>query len=231
MDNVSYSLLALTVLSSTVFVCVSKGQKGIKSLVFKAIASFLFTLLGLYAAFSHGFDWTTLLFVTGFIASCFGDFILALPEWPELRAKKQELIMFGGLSFALAHTAYYIGMIILFGWAWWTLLIALFFAALFYFFNKLVMDIDYGKLAPGIFLYALFVSIVLCQGLYALVALKFNLYSILVASGFFFFYVSDVILMQIYFDEKRNTVKAYNFNLGFYYVAQTILATSLYFIK
>ncbi|MDD2445725.1 MAG: lysoplasmalogenase family protein, partial [Clostridia bacterium] len=121
MDIVFYALLALAVLMSALFVWVSNGQTGIKSLVFKSISSFLFTGLALYACFLNGFVWGAFLFIIGFIASCFGDVILGLPDFPEMKAKKQNFILFGGLAFAVAHTAYYIGMIILFGWAWWTL--------------------------------------------------------------------------------------------------------------
>ncbi|MDD4686170.1 MAG: lysoplasmalogenase family protein [Clostridia bacterium] len=230
MDIVFYALLALAVLMSALFVWVSNGQTGIKSLVFKSISSFLFTGLALYACFLNGFVWGAFLFIIGFIASCFGDVILGLPDFPEMKAKKQNFILFGGLAFAVAHTAYYIGMIILFGWAWWTLLVAVAFALFFYFFNKLVMKINYGKLSKGILIYALFVSVVLCQGLYALVALQFSLYSILIAFGFLFFYVSDVVLMKIYFGENQNNIKLYHYNLSFYYAAQILLATSIYFI-
>ncbi|NLV99575.1 MAG: hypothetical protein GX034_07275 [Clostridiaceae bacterium] len=230
MDTISYVLLALTVAVSLAFVFLSKGQVSLKSLVFKAISSFLFTLLGLYAGFLNGLSYGLLLFVIGLIASCFGDLILALPEWPALEEKKQSLIVFGGFFFAAAHTAYYIGMIAIFAWSWWTLPAAVVFAAIFYFFNKKVFKIEYGKLTPGIFLYAFFVSLVLCQGLYALAARALDTYSILVAVGFFLFYISDVVLMQIYFGEKESTCKAYHYNLSFYYAAQIMLATSLYFI-
>lgn len=230
MDTVSYVLLALTALMSATFVSLSKGQVTLKSLVFKAISSFLFTLLGLYAGFLNGLSHGSLLFVIGLIASCFGDVILALPEWPVLDEKKNSLIVFGGFFFATAHTAYYIGMIVIFGWSWWTLPAAVVFAAIFYFFNKIVVRIDYGKLTPGIFSYAFFVSLVLCQGLYAIAARAFDTYSILIAVGFFLFYISDVVLMQIYFGEKESTAKTYKYNLSFYYAAQILLATSLYFI-
>jgi hypothetical protein len=230
MDVISYILLAFAVLVSAFFIYVSNGQTGIKSLVFKAISSFLFTILALYACFLNGFIWGSLLFIVGFIASCFGDVILGLPGFPELKAKKQNLILFGGLAFAVAHTAYYIGMIILFGWAWWTVLVAVAFATFFYFFNKIVMKINYGKLSAGILVYAFFISVVLCQGLYALIALQFSLYAILIAIGFLCFYISDVVLMKIYFGENQNNVKLYYYNLSFYYVAQILLATSIYFI-
>ena len=230
MDTVSYVLLALTVVVSATFVYLSQGQVSLKSQVLKALSSFLFTLLGLYAGFLNGLSSGSLFFIIGLIASCFGDLILALPEWPELKEKKQRLIVFGGFSFAIAHTAYYVAMISTFGWSWWTLPAAVVFAAIFYFFNRKVHKIDYGKLTPGIFLYAFFVSLVLCQGLYAIAARASDAYSILLAVGFFLFYISDVVLMQIYFGGKESSRTAYNYNLSFYYAAQIMLATSLYFI-
>ena len=232
MEIVFYVLVGLAVLISAFYVFKSNGQTGIKPLVFKAISSFLFTAVALYACFLNQFILGTFIFLLGFVASCFGDVILGLPDFPELKEKKNKLILFGGLAFAVAHVAYYIGMILLFGWAWWSLLIAVPFALFFFLFNKLVMKVNYGKMSAGIMIYALFVSIVVCQGLYAFISLPISVFSILIALGFLFFYVSDIVLMKIYFGENSDSEnkKLYYYNLASYYTAQILLAVSLFFV-
>ncbi|MDD2227736.1 MAG: lysoplasmalogenase family protein, partial [Clostridia bacterium] len=99
----------------------------------------------------------------------------------------------------------------------------------FFLFTKLALKIDFGKMSGGIAFYSLFVSIVTSQGIYALFALNFSLYSILIAIGFLLFYVSDIVLMKIYFNnnERQNNRVLYYYNLGLYYAAQILIATSL----
>ncbi|MFA7132873.1 MAG: lysoplasmalogenase family protein, partial [Bacteroidales bacterium] len=147
-----------------------------------------------------------------------------------LKEKKSKLILSGGLFFAVAHFAYYIGMILLFGWVWWSLLIAVPFALFFYLFNRIIMKINYGKMSAGIAFYSLFISIVVCQGLYAFISLPISIYSVVIALGFLLFYASDIVLMRIYFGENQNSKILYYYNLAFYYSAQIMLAVSLFFL-
>jgi len=232
MEAIFYILIVLTVFMSAVYVFKSNGQTGIKSLVFKVISSFMFTAVALYACFLNQFVLGTFVFLLGFVASCFGDTILGLPGFPELKEKKNKLILFGGLAFAVAHVAYYIGMILIFGWVWWSLLIALPFALFFFLFTKFAMKVKYDKMTAGILIYALFISIVVCQGLYAFISLPISVFSILIALGFLFFYVSDIILMKVYFGEnsEAGNIKLYYYNLASYYIAQILLAVSLFFV-
>lgn len=229
-NNIFYILVVLTVLMSAFYVLKSNGQTGIKPLIFKTISSFLFTAVALFACFINQFVLGTFIFFAGFIVSCFGDAILGLPDFPEMKEKKNKLILFGGLAFAVAHIAYYVGMVLLFGWIWWSLLIAIPFALFFLLFSKFVMKVNYGKMIVGIIIYSLFISIVVCQGLYAFISLPISAFSILIALGFLFFYVSDIILMKIYFGENTNNKKLYYYNLASYYIAQILLAISLFFV-
>jgi len=228
-----YVLVAISVIMSAVFIYFSNGQTNLRSMVLKAISSFLFTAIAVYACFLNFFILGTMLFLLGFVLSCFGDVILGLPDFPELKEKKNKAIVSGGMFFAAAHIAYYIAMIILFGWVWWTLLIAVLLALFFFLFTKLALKIDFGKMSSGIAFYSLFVSIVTSQGIYALFALNFSLYSILIAVGFLLFYVSDIVLMKIYFNNKesQNNRVLYYYNLGLYYAAQIIIATSLILVS
>lgn len=238
MDYIFYILLGVSVVMATIFVIFSNGQKSLKSLLLKAGASFLFTALAVFACFYKGYgtgisaetEIAGLLFILGFVASCFGDVILALPDWERNQDLKQKFILGGGSAFALAHILYFTAMVLLFGFAWYIILIALVFAVFFYLYNVVFLKVDYGKMKYGIMLYAFFVSFVTCQALYSLIALEGSLFSILLSAGFLLFYASDIVLMNIYFGAQKNNKFNYYFNLGFYYSAQILIATSLFFL-
>ena len=56
--------------------------------------------------------------------------------------------------------------------------------------------------------------------------------AIMLVVGFVLFWLSDIVLMNIYFGNKtdKQKVNYYYFNLAFYYGAQILIALSLWFI-
>ena len=231
MEILFICLLALAVVMATVFVIFSNGQKGLLSLSFKSIASFCFTLLGVIVVYLKGASLPGVLFVMGFVASCFGDVILGLPDMPEMSKKATALTLVGGLCFALAHVFYISAMILLFGFAWWTILVAVALGLVFFFGNKIIGKLDYGKLTYGMPVYATFVSFVVAVSIMALVGGANMIGAIMLLVGFVLFWLSDIVLMNIYFGNKPDKKTfLYYFNLTFYYAAQILIAASLYFL-
>ena len=124
METIVLILLIAAVLGACAFVACSNGQKGLLSLSLKSVASFLFTFLAVAICYTKGLTLPALFMVMGFVASCFGDVILGLPDMPEMREKSKILTLIGGLCFTIAHTGYMAFMIMMFGFAWWVILIA-----------------------------------------------------------------------------------------------------------
>ena len=231
METLHIILIAVAVILAGAFVIVSKGQKGLLSLSFKSLASFAFTALGLSVCFIKGLNIIGMLFVLGLIASCFGDVILGLPDMPEMEKKATPLTLIGGLCFSIAHCFYMAGMILLFGFKWWVILIAVGLGLVFYLGNKFIGKLNYGPLEKGMPVYATFVSLVVAQSIMGFVSGANLVGTILLLVGFFLFWLSDIVLMNIYFGQKpEKKVFLYYFNLSFYYLAQILVATSLIFL-
>ncbi len=225
--------LILAVVAAFAFVVFSKGQRGLVSLSLKVVASFMFTLLAVSICYTQGMGLAGLFFVMGFVASCFGDTILGLPDMPEMQHKATPLVLIGGLCFTVAHLGYIAGMILLFGFAWWVILVAVALGLVFFFANKFIGKLDYGKLTGGMPIYAVFVSFVVAESIMAFVSGASIIGSIMLLAGFFLFWLSDIVLMNIYFgkfeDKPNKKVFLYYFNLAFYYGAQILIAASLMF--
>ena len=223
--------LILAICSATLFIVLSKGQRGLLSLALKAIASFCFILLAMGAVYNKGINLPYFLVVMGLVASLVGDVVLALPDMKEMQAKSQALTLVGGLSFAVAHCFYLAAMIILFGCRWWVILVAVALGLIFFFGNKMIGKLDYGKLTYGMPFYATFVSLVVAESIMAIINGSATV-AIMLVVGFVLFWLSDIVLMNIYFGNKtdKQKVNYYYFNLAFYYGAQILIALSLWFI-
>lgn len=231
MDALFWVLLAISILTAIVFIVFSNGQTNIISLSLKCVASFCFTLLAVGICFIKGFDIAGMLFVLGFVASCFGDAILALPDMPQMKENYNKFVLVGGLFFALAHVFYISAMIVLFGFAWWVVLAAIALGLIFFFGNKFIGKLDYGSLNAGMPFYAIFVSLVVGESIMAFVSGANTAGAIMLLVGFVLFWLSDIVLMNIYFGKKPEKNKfMYYFNLSFYYGAQILIASSLMFL-
>jgi len=227
-----YCLLALAIVSGFVFIVKSDGQRSVLALALKAIASFCFVLLGMGALYLNGIVLEKWLFVMGLVASVVGDVILALPDMLQMKAKATVLTLIGGLSFAVAHIFYISAMVVSFGFRWWIILVAAALGLIFFFGNKMIGKLDYGKLNAGMPIYSIFVSLVVAESLMAFISGAGVLVSILLLVGFVLFWLSDIVLMNIYFGNRSDNQKVnlYYYNLTFYYTAQILIAATLYFL-
>ena len=232
MDTLFLISLIIACVMAVVFVVFSNGQKNLLSLSLKCIASFCFVFLALSNCYTNGLTVEGMLFVMGFVSSCFGDAILGLPDMPEMKEKATQLTLVGGLCFAVAHILYITAMIMLFGFAWWVILIAIALGLVFFFGNKIVGKLDYGKLNAGMPFYAIFVSFVVAESIMSFVSGADITGSLLILIGFIMFWISDIILMNIYFGNKTEDKKRilYYFNLGSYYAGQILIASSLFYL-
>ena len=224
-------LLSLALISAAAFVIFSKGQRGLLSLALKSIASFCFTLLAVGTCLLKGLNVAGLLFIMGFVASIIGDVILALPAIPEMKNKATLLTLIGGLSFSVTHIMYTASIILLCGFKWWIILIAVALGLIFFFGNNLFGKLNYGPLTAGMPVYSTFVSLDLAVSVMALISGVNLIGAILLVVGLFLFWLSDIVLMHIYFGEKPEKHQfLYYFNLSFYYLGQILIASSMIFL-
>lgn len=230
METIIIVLLILAILTALVFVILSRGQTNLLSMSLKSIASFCFVFLAVGICYTKGLVLPAMFIVMGLVASCFGDVILAMPDMPEMQPKATTLTLIGGLAFAIAHVCYLVGMILLFGFAWWVILVAVALGLVFFFGNKFIGKLDYGKLNYGMPFYAIFVSLVVAESIMSFVAGANIAGSVMLLVGFVLFWLSDIILMNIYFGNKPDKkVILYYPNLACYYAGQILIASSLMF--
>lgn len=225
-------LLSVALVSAIAFVVFSKGQRGLLSLSLKSVASFCFTLLAVGICLIKGMNVAGLLFVMGFVAAVIGDVILALPAMPEMKPKGMLLTLIGGLSFTVTHICYTAAIIVLCGFKWWIILIAIALGLIFLFGNNLLGKLNYGPLKAGMPVYSTFVSFDLAVSIMALISGVNIVGAILLVVGLFLFWLSDIVLMHIYFgvDNQQKHEFIYYFNLSFYYLGQILIAASMIFL-
>lgn len=226
------TLLIIALISAAAFVVFSKGQKGLLSLSLKSVASFCFTFLAVGICFIKGMSVAGLLFVMGFAAAIIGDVILGLPAMPEMKEKGTLLTLIGGLSFTVTHICYTAAIIVLCGFKWWIILIAIALGLIFFFGNSLFGKLEYGPLKAGMPVYSTFVSFDLAVSVMALISGVNVIGAILLVVGLFLFWLSDIVLMHIYFgvDNAEKHEFIYYFNLSFYYLGQILIAASMIFL-
>ncbi|MBQ7579030.1 MAG: hypothetical protein IJT25_00655 [Clostridia bacterium] len=232
MNILFYIVLGLAIVSACLFICLSHGQRNLLSLSLKSIASFCFVSLALITCFYKGLSVFGMLVVLGLVASLIGDIVLGLPDMPEMKNKATILTLIGGLAFAIAHIFYISAMIYKFGFVWWIVLIAVALGLIFCYGNKMVGKLDYGNLNAGMPIYATFISLVVSVSIMGFIT-KANIYgSVMLFVGFILFWLSDIVLMNIYFGGHNDKInqKLYYFNLAFYYGAQILIASSLVFL-
>lgn len=231
MDTLIIIMLSVAIVTAIGFIIFSNGQKSLLSLSLKSIASFAFSALALCILYIKGISLVGLMFMLGFIASCFGDVVLALPDMTEMKKHSMTITLIGGLCFAVAHIFYIVGMILSFGFVWWTILIALALGLVFCYGNQYMGKLDYGSLKLGMPVYSIFVSLVVAFSIASFVNGANATGAGLLFAGFVLFWLSDIVLMHIYFGNKPNkNTFLYYFNLAFYYGAQIMIASSLYFL-
>ena len=95
----------------------------------------------------------------------------------------------------------------------------------------MIGKLNYGKLTYGMPVYATFVSFVVAVSIMAFTSGANLTGAIMLCAGFVLFWLSDIVLMNIYFGNKpEKKTFFYYFNLAFYYAAQILIAASLYFL-
>ena len=224
-------LLCIALVAAATFVVFSKGQKGLLSLSLKSVASFCFTLLAVGICLVKGMSVASLLFVMGLVAAIVGDIILGLPGMPQMKEKSMILTLIGGLAFTVTHICYTAAIIILCGFKWWIILIAIALGLAFFFGNKFIGKLNYGPLTAGMPVYSIFVSFDFAVSIMALISGVNIIGAILLVVGLGLFWLSDIVLMHIYFGNKPEKDEfLYYFNLSFYYLGQILVAASMFFL-
>lgn len=232
---VSIILLSLGVVMSAVFIVSKVTNYSLKTIIFKTIASLLFVALGVYLFITvEGHFLFKLFTMLGLIFGMLGDVLLGF-KYITTKTKKYWILA-GMFAFAFGHISYIVALFLEFYVSGQVLFLVLpFVTALclsgIYMVISRKVGISFGKLLPFGLFYLLCLSTMFSTSLYMAILHGFSITSgVLFFIGAFFFVCSDSMLTGSYFKPGQRP-KWYNGLYSvFYYLAQFIIAFSLFFL-
>jgi len=234
---VSIILLVLGAIMSVVFIISKVTNYSLKTIIFKTIASAFFVALGIYLLITvEGHFAFKLLTVLGLFFGFLGDVLLGFKYITTGKVKKLWILA-GMFAFAFGHILYIVALWVEFlvpdaHVVFYILpfLTALALSGIYMVISRKV-GINFGKLLPFGLFYLLCLSTMFSSSLYMAIMNGFqNTTSVLFFIGAFFFVCSDSMLTGSYFKPGQRP-KWYNGLYSvFYYLAQFIIAFSLFFL-
>ena len=231
--------VALALVSLFIVVRIKKG--GVDGIVTKALASFGFVALGLFLmatkAGQNDFSrYSSIVILCGLVCGLIGDVLLDLKVVYPFHEDKY--LTFGMLSFLFGHLFFIGSMGVIFaGNATKTItfpiifivIMSAVFAVGIWFVTSRYMHLDYGKHA---LLSTIYAGVLLFTTVFSIyLAFSTMLTSLFImAVGFLLFLASDLVLSLQYFGGKQDVKSLIILNHSLYYLAQILIAVSIYFI-
>lgn len=231
--------VALALASLFIVVRIKKG--GVDGIVTKALASFGFVALGLFLmatkAGQNDFSrYSSIVILCGLVCGLIGDVLLDLKVVYPFHEDKY--LTFGMLSFLFGHLFFIGSMGVIFaGNATKAIIlpiiliivISAIFAVGIWFVTSRYMHLDYGKHA---LLSTIYAGVLLFTTVFSIyLAFSTMLTSLFImAVGFLLFLASDLVLSLQYFGGKQSVKSLIILNHSLYYLAQILIAVSIYFI-
>ena len=231
--------VALALASLFIVVRIKKG--GVDGIVTKALASFGFVALGLFLmatkAGQNDFSrYSSIVILCGLICGLIGDVLLDLKVVYPFHEDKY--LTFGMLSFLFGHLFFIGSMSVIFAGnatkdiifpVIFIVIISAIFAVGIWFVTSRYMHLDYGKHA---LLSTIYAGVLLFTTVFSIyLAFSTMLTSLFImAVGFLLFLASDLVLSLQYFGGKQSVKSLIILNHSLYYLAQILIAVSIYFI-
>ena len=234
--------LSLCVFSTIAFLVVRVKKGGLAGLFTKIIASVCFIILAVFLSFSknqisYHASMPICLFIIGLVLGLVGDIVLDQKVMYEFHDK--QYLTCGMVCFSVAHL-FNIGAILTLSHTQSDLknyilpigiilLVCLVLTLIIWLVSKKALKLDYGKHTLLANVYCFILLLTTALSCYFTIVLK-NYYMIVLAVGFIFFLISDLILSMQYFGGKQNDKKLIVLNHTTYYLAQILIASFIYFI-
>ena len=232
---VAIVLLCLGALTSVFFIVSKVIHYSLKTIILKTIASLFFVALGIYCAvIIPGSVPFKVLLVLGLFFGMLGDTLLGFKY---ITTKTKNIwILAGMFAFAFGHIFYIAALFVGYyvpGNPWFLalpFLTALVLSGIYMLISRKV-GIDFGKLLGFGLFYLFCLTSMVSTSLYMNVLHGFSIPNLtLFFVGAVCFAVSDCMLTGAYFKAGKRS-KAYNATYSvFYYVAQFVIAFSLFFL-
>lgn len=188
-----------------------------KFFVMKTVCSLSFVILSFLYALSHNNVQEYKYVGSGFLLCFLGDIVLGIFN----SHKNKKYFIVGAGLFLLAHVSFIIGLSIICPMKAAELIapvLVLIFTYLLLRTNKFVLV---NTLRLVIYVYSVFVSLLMAHGISMFIQLQ-TLNALLVMLGGILFFISDTLIVFLYFHRKRRW-STHGWNLATYYVAIALL--------
>ena len=233
---VAIILLALGAIMSSIFIASKVINYSLKTIIFKTIASLFFVALGIYCAvITTGHTLFKVFVLIGLIFGMLGDVFLGF-KYITTKTKKMWILL-GMFAFAIGHVAYVVCLFVEYyvpGNVWFIILpfISAMVMCGIYMLIANKVGINFGKnMLPFALFYLFCLTSMVSASFFMNLLHGFSITTgILFMIGAIFFACSDFMLTGSYFKEGQRP-KAYQAMYSvFYYLAQFIIAFSLFFL-
>lgn len=226
-----YVCLALGIINLILFLAQRKPEVSLKVLFFKTTTSALFILTAFSAFYENDncLEKLALLFFAGAVCGLLGDIWLdAKYIFP---SEKNGLLKAGFISFLIGHIFFITGMFITYGVSTISIIcgvVGAIGAPFSCILTEKLFKADFGKDKLISIVYTSVLMLATGISLGIAIDNKFDASSLVRFIGMALFLGSDAVLAKIYFCEGQNTRVNVVINHALYYLAQFLLATSLF---
>ena len=228
-------LLSLGALMSSVFIASKVINYSLKTIIFKTIASLFFVALGIYCAvITQGHTLFKVFLVLGLVFGLLGDVLLGFKY---ITTKTKNIwILAGMFAFAFGHISYIVALFIEYyipNNVWFVMLpfITAMCLSFIYMVISTKVGISFGKMLPFGLFYLLCLTSMLSTSFYMALLNKFStISSVMFFCGALFFATSDFMLTGAYFKSGHRPKPYLAIYSVCYYVAQFVIAFSLFFL-
>lgn len=231
-----YLILALFLLSWSLFIFKIKRGKRLDGFFLKGITSFAFVFLFAYGVYDYfvvaGHQVTESVLILmiavglGLVLGLIGDLFLEVQYFHENQKIRQ--IRYGMLVFSFVHVFYILGITEMVSFNYFSLLIGTIMTLIVYVGSKF-MNIDFGRLKLMSLTYTFFIFTMVGMTVFQAIDLAFNAYSLSFMIGAILFGISDLLLAPIYFKQETSDLFVIG-NLGTYYLGQIFIALAIFFL-
>ena len=227
-------LLAVGAILTTLYALEKNSKYTLRTVILKAMASFFFVALAVYCFFKNS-DHPFGFFAICGLASCLlGDIWLGLRH--VIKEHSSLLLLAGFACFAVGHIFYVVGMMspLMYPHDWYAYAIPIggsVVCAIIMTLLEKPLKLKYGEFRIPCLIYCVLLFSTLLTAVYLAVINGFGVasYNMLFA-GAILFSTSDIILCLTYFGENKSKPFFLISNTITYYVAQYIIAFSLFFM-
>ncbi|MBU1143586.1 MAG: lysoplasmalogenase [Firmicutes bacterium] len=218
--------LLIAILLAVIYIGVELFSKPLFAIYAKAFASMGFIVLGLVSFNTSSFE-PMIYVIIGLLFGMIGDVVLALRP---LRPKEEdETIILGGIfTFSMGHIFYLIFLLSLSQLHFISIIISIVMTIVVVI-GSYMMKFEMGKTRIPSYIYSALIFLMIGQAIVFTMNQGANQGTLLLLVGAILFGISDLILAPIYY-KRMHTKLMVSSNLITYYLAQILIAYSLFFL-